>query len=155
MRRESPAGKGPAPRSAPKGRTDQDVIEEDAVPATATLRAELAACQALIAECAGLARDGEHSPQVRSHAAQSAARLATASAQAASAIARLADAETRQRLATAKIDGLFNRPRFHNTAHRTPQYGTPIDHYRTSDWVKPESEPEKSQFNSAPRVRYP
>ena len=154
MRRESPAGKRPASRPAPTGGAAPDIVEDDAVPATATLRAELAACQALIAECAGLARDNDHSPQVRSHAAQSAARLATASAQAASAIARLADAETRQRLATAKIDGLFNRPRFRNTAH-TPQYGAPIDHYRTSDWVKPESENEKSQFNSGPRVRHP
>lgn len=153
MRRESPAGEGPASRPAPTGRTDPNIIGDDAVPATQTLRAELAACQALIREWAELSRNG--SVDMRSLAAKSTARLATASAQAASAIARLADAETRQRLATAKIDGLFDRPRFRNTAPRTPQYGAPIDHYRTSDWEKPKSETEKSQFNSGPRVRHP
>jgi hypothetical protein len=150
MQQQNAAGNGPASRSASAGRTDKDIIEDDAVPATQTLREDLAACQALIAECAGLARDAEQSPQVRSHAAQSAARLAAASAQAASAIARLADAETRQRLATAKIDGAFHRPRFRRAP---PQYGTPLDSYRTSDWEETESEPEKSQFNSGPRVR--
>jgi hypothetical protein len=133
---------------------DTDVIEQDAVPATQTLRAELAACRALIAECAGLAGDCDHPPALRSHAAQSAARLAAASAQAASAIARLADAETRQRLATAKIDGLFNRPHFRNPP-RQPHYGGTHDSYRTSDWESPQSETEKSHFNSEPRVRRP
>jgi hypothetical protein len=154
MRTDPNQAGNPARRSAPTGHADTDIIEEDAVPATQTLRAELAACQALIAECAGLARDSDHPPTVRSHAAQSAARLATASAQAASAIARLADAETRQRLATAKIDGAFNRPRFRNTGRRIPDEGAHKS-YRTSDWEIPESEIEKSHFNSGPRVRHP
>ena len=127
---------------------------EDAVPATTMLRAELAACHALIGECARLAADMDQSPQLQAHAAASAARLATASAQAASAIARLADADTRQRLATAKIDADL-RPRFRNTgtSNRRPQYGAPLDSYRTSDWENAESEAEKSQFDSGPRVR--
>ncbi len=155
MRTEpNPAGESPASRSAPTGRTDSDIIEDDAVPATQTLRAELAACHALIAECAQMARDGEHSPAVRNHAAASAARLAMASAQAASAIARLADAETRQRLATAKIDGAFNRPRFRYPPRRPPQEGA-HESYRTSDWETPQFETEKFDFNSGPRIRHP
>jgi hypothetical protein len=154
MKEQNQTGDGPAPRFAPTGRADTDIIEDDAVPATQTLRAELAACPALIAECAGIAGDSDHPPAARSHAAQSAARLATASAQAASAIARIVDAETRQRLATLQIDAALYRPRFRNTARRPPHEGA-HDSYRASDWETPPSETEKSHFNSGPRVRHP
>jgi hypothetical protein len=91
-------------------------VEEVAVPSVAMLRAELTHAQHIIATVAGKVIAGDTHFE---GASGSAAKLMMASAQAASAIAKIVDAETRQRLATARIDhGYFPPPRFH--ARRTP-----------------------------------
>jgi hypothetical protein len=106
------------------------------------LRAELSACQGLIADCAGIAGNTNEGATARMLAAQTAARLAAASALAASAIARLADAETRQRLANVKIEMSLN-------PHGTTQFRREPE--TDAAWrANPESE---KSTNNLPRVR--
>jgi hypothetical protein len=107
------------------------------------LRAELSACQGLMADCAGIAGNADESATARMLAAQTAAKLAAASALTASAIARLAEAETHQRLANVKIELSLNPHGGTTHFRREPEYGADS---------RANPEPEKST-NNLPRVR--
>ena len=140
---------------SPAGAEPATPFMDDIVPASEQLRASLGDCHALIAECGRIVRDADHPPGVQVIAATAAAKLAAASAQAASGIARLADAETRQRLATAKIDSLNFLPRLRRTQRAAAQNAAPFDSRRTSDCEEHDFESEKSTNNYIPRVRNP
>ena len=102
---KSHAGNAPAEPSA-NGGSPEEILEREMVPSVSRLRLEVGQCQALIADCAVIVRDTDQALGMRALAAATAAKLTSASAQAAGAIARLADAETRQRLASARLEDL-------------------------------------------------
>ncbi|HEY5339296.1 MAG TPA: hypothetical protein VIJ85_13900 [Rhizomicrobium sp.] len=137
------AGDAPAHSSAAGGEL-RDVVADDLVPANQRLRAGLGECQALIADCAAMMRDADQPPGLRTAAAATAAKLAAASAQTAGAIARLADAETRQRLASAKLNAGFVPRRRPRTMVRS---GPTLDSYNSKDW-EDKSPCEEPRFNS-------
>jgi len=138
------AGDGPAP---------SQTLEKDVIPATARLRAALAACDSLLGDCTRVAGDKEETSAAQMVAAATAAKLAAASALAASAIARLADAETHQRLASTKI-ALSQlpstcRPAARRTPRADPGYG--VDDWRAyRDDDDSESENSTNNHNGWP-----
>ncbi|HEY7978243.1 MAG TPA: hypothetical protein VID67_08615 [Rhizomicrobium sp.] len=133
-------------------------MQEDIVPATTALRDAIRICQSLIGAVADKARDPDQPTTYQTASATAAARLGASTAQLMSALARAADADTRQRMASFKMDEAIRRasPR-RRAAQRTAEKEKPYDpHYYRDDptdfrnYSGEDSEEENPDFNSAP-----
>lgn len=98
------AGNGPANPSGSRGRTVEEVMQQDIVPATVALRNALQTCQALIGAVAEHVRSPDEGTSSQRESAVAAARLGASSAQMLSALARATDADTRQRKAAFDME---------------------------------------------------
>ena len=139
--------------SAGDGPVAIQASEKPQISSADRVRAALAACESLMADCARVAGDREETSAAQMLAAATASKLAAASAQAACAIARLADAETHQRLADAKIE-LAQRPAPRRIARPVAR---PDDDYGSNDWraYRDEMDSPKPIPANNPRIRYP
>lgn len=150
------AGNGPANPSVPHGRTAEEVMEQDIVPATTALRDMIRTCQSLIGAVADKVRDPDQPTTYQTASAVAAARLGASTAQLMGALARAADADTRQRALSHKMDEALRRalPR-RRAAQRTAEKEKPYDPYYYRDdptdfrnYADDDSEEEKLNFNS-------
>ncbi|HEY2034789.1 MAG TPA: hypothetical protein VGH02_13990 [Rhizomicrobium sp.] len=98
------AGNGPADPSSPPGRTIEEVMEQDIVPATTMLREALRSCAGLIGDVSRVARNPDETARAQTDSALAAARLGSTTAQLMSALARAADSDTRVRIANMRIE---------------------------------------------------
>lgn len=151
------AGNGPANPSVPSGRTAEEVMQEDIVPATTALRDAIRTCQSLIGAVADKVRDPDQPHTYQTASATAAARLGVSTAQLMSALARAADADTRQRMASFKMDEALRRASPRRRAAGSKKEEKPYDpyYYRNDptdfrNYSDDDSEEENPDFNSAP-----